>query len=126
MTPRPFHPDPTCWVVFGRSSLPGREGEVPKGARPYFINPPTSKAGVTLFRAKHGRTFYQKLRRTDFISQQEAAAFLRVRRMQVNRWVRSGKLVDRKILGTSRIKVGTLIRFLRATGRLKLVPFLTG
>jgi excisionase family DNA binding protein len=54
------------------------------------------------------------------LSQQEAAAFLRVSRMQVNRWVRAGQLKDVKILGTSRIRVSSLLVFAKRHG-LKLV-----
>jgi hypothetical protein len=54
---------------------------------------------------------------SDQLSQAEAAAFLRVSRMQVNRWVRAGKLQEKKTLGTSRITVRELLRFAKATGR---------
>src|SRR5579862_5437959 len=125
MTPRPYRPDPTRRVEFGYWPLAADEGIVPR-VMPYRINPPDPRKGVTLVTRKRGTEYYKKLRRTDWLSQQEAAAFLRVHRTQVNRWVRSGKLPDRKILGTSRIQVGALVRFLKASKRTKLVPYLIG
>jgi excisionase family DNA binding protein len=109
MTPRPSSRDPSREVVFGRWPLKAQEGIVPDLY--YRENPPDPARGATLLVKRGKRWYYKKLRKSDQLSQAEAAAFLGVSRMQVNRWVRSGELRDRKVLGTSRIQVGELIRF---------------
>ncbi|MGQ0641345.1 MAG: helix-turn-helix domain-containing protein [Gemmatimonadaceae bacterium] len=60
--------------------------------------------------------FWKRVRVTDLLSQQEAAAFLGCSRMQINRWVRSGELPARDILGTSRIQVRALMQFAKRRG----------
>jgi hypothetical protein len=109
MTPRRYRPDPNRQVIFGRWLLDGDEGELPENM--IYSNPPLPKDGITLITRKRGRRYWMKLRKTDLLSQQEAAAFLRVSRMQVNRWVNNSQLADTKILGTSRIAVSTLLDF---------------
>jgi excisionase family DNA binding protein len=59
------------------------------------------------------KRYYRKLRSSDQLSQSEAAALLHVSRMQVNRWVNDGKIRDRIVLGTSRIRVADLVAFAR-------------
>ena len=51
------------------------------------------------------------LRPTDYLSQAEVAALMRVSRMTVWTWVRQGVLPERRILGTSRIAVRSLLGF---------------
>jgi excisionase family DNA binding protein len=116
MTPRPYKPDPSYEVFFGRWPFKEAEGIVPDGERLYHENPPDARRGITLVRRRGKNRYYKKLRGTDQLSQAEAAAVLRVSRMQVNRWVRDGVIRDRKVLGTSRIKVAELITFARKKG----------
>lgn len=112
--PRPYSPNPKLKVVFGHPPGRGSDGEFPRESRIYLPNPPDPKNGMTLQKLVRGRWYWHRLEETDQLSQAEAAAFLRKSRMQVNRWVRAGKLRDKKILGTSRITVRELMRFAKA------------
>ena len=113
MTPRPFKPDPNCKVFFGRWPFKSREGVIPDDALFFLENPPDANRGVTLVKRRGKKRYYKKLRSTDQLSQAEAAALLHVSRMQVNRWVRAGKIPDRTVLGTSRIRVADRLAFAR-------------
>ena len=77
---------------------------------------------MTLIAQRRGKAHWRRLRKSDLLSQQESAAFLQVSRMQVNRWVNGGELSDRKILGTSRIAVSTLLAFAKK----KSIPLVRG
>ena len=114
MTPRPFKPDPNCQVFFGRWPFKPREGVIPEDELFFLENPPDPRRGETLVKRRGKKErYYRKLRASDQLSQSEAAAFLHVSRMQVNRWVRDGKIPDRVVLGTSRIRVADLEAFAR-------------
>ena len=116
MTPRPYKTDPNYEVFFGRFPLGGDEGIVPDGERLYHENPPYASRGITIVKRRGKKRYFKRLRGTDQLSQTEAAAVLHVSRMQVNRWVRDGELRDRKVLGTSRIKVADLVIFAKKRG----------
>ncbi len=109
--PRPYRPNPRLRVVFGRPPNSGQEGVFPTTERVYLPNPPDSRDGITLHRQVRGKWYWQRLDKDDHLSQAQAATFLHVSRMQVNRWVRAGNLKDKKILGTSRIIVAEILRF---------------
>jgi excisionase family DNA binding protein len=116
MTPRPYKPDPNCQVYYGRWPSEPSEGVIPEGSRYFLENPPDPRRGLTLVKRRGKTRHYKKLKSTDQLSQAEAAAFLHVSRMQLNRWVREGVIPDRKPLGTSRIRVADLVAFARKKG----------
>jgi excisionase family DNA binding protein len=115
--PRPYKQNPRLHIAFGQPPAHGRDGVSPVREPIHYPNPPDPREGITLHKQVRGRWYWHRLDEGDQLSQAEAAAFLRVSRMQVNRWVRAGKLREKKILGTSRIAVRELLRFARATGR---------
>ena len=116
MTPRPYKPDPNIEVFIGRFPFKAPEGVIPEGERLYHENPPDTRRGITIVKRRGTTRYYKKLAGSDQLSQAEAAAVLHVSRMQLNRWVRNGLIRDRKLLGTSRIKVSDLVRFARKRG----------
>lgn len=120
MAPRPFKPNPNCEVVFGRWPFKADEGVIPESHDDYpayFLeNPPDPRRGMTLIKRRGKKRYFKKLRPSDQLSQAEAAAFLHVSRMHLNRWVRDGLIPDRVVLGTSRIKVADLVTFARRRG----------
>ena len=93
---------------------------MPEGEIVYHENPPDVSRGLTLVKRRGRRWYYNQLRGSDQLSQTEAAAVLGVSRMQVNRWVREGRIPDRKVLGTSRLRVADLLKFARKN---RLLPF---
>ena len=116
MTPRPFKADPNCEVFYGRWPFKAREGIIPDGTLIFLENPPDPDRGLTLVKRRGNKRYYKKLTGSDQLSQAEAAAVLHVSRMQLNRWVRQGRIRDRKVLGTSRIRVADLVAFARKKG----------
>jgi hypothetical protein len=113
---RPYKPDPAIAVVFGRPPSTELSGILGDEDARFLPNPPDPSEGMTLRKRVRGKWYWRRLRDSDEVSQAEAAAFLRVSRMQVNRWVRAPKLRDTKVLGTSRILVRELLRFAKAEG----------
>ena len=113
MTPRPYRPDPNCQVYYGHWPFGPSEGVIPEGARYFLENPPDPRHGLTLVKRRGKVRYYKKLKSSDQLSQAEAAVLLHVSRMQLNRWVREGMIPDRKVLGTSRIRVADLVAFAR-------------
>lgn len=87
-------------------------------ARPDLItvfegNPPGPHAGITLLRRVRAREYRTHIGPRGYLSQIEAAAFLRKSLVAVNRYVRLGLLRDTTRHGISVIQLAELRRFVR-------------
>ena len=114
--PRPYKPNPSVRVMFGKCPYPGDEGVVPSTIH-YWENPPDPTKGLTIEQRRRGKWYFKRLKPSDQVSQAQAAAILGVSHMQLNRWVRAGDIPDSDVLGVSRILVSDLTAFAKRKGR---------
>ncbi len=81
--------------------------------RVLYENPPGPQAGIVLVRRVRGREYETRIGPRGYLSQIEAAAFLKKSLMTVNRYVRLGLLRDVTRHGISMIQLAELRRFKR-------------